>query len=116
MRKIDSTFPQKGVGGQVAVRDGRSFWNTPFLAVGLAFRTEKFAILEIETLFSRHQRRTALPGTACRCGGRPRILHGLSYFLGLFVSPLRKLLHDSRNAGSGARLPRVLGHSSEVAH
>jgi hypothetical protein len=62
-----------------AVRDGRPFWNTPFLAVGLAFRTEKFAILEVETLyFSRHQRerrfRTTLAGavvargcwTACR--------------------------------------------------
>src|ERR1700746_143112 len=89
MRKIDSTFPRREWGGQVAVRDGRPFWNTPFLAVGLAFRTEKFAILEIETLlFSRHQRRAALPGNACRCGGRPRMLDGLSYFLGLSVSPL----------------------------
>jgi len=44
-------FPRREWAGQVAVRDGRSFWNTPFLAVGLAFRTEKFAILEIETLY-----------------------------------------------------------------
>jgi len=51
MRKIDSTFPRREWTGQVAVRDGRPFWNTPFLAVGLAFRREKFAILEIETLY-----------------------------------------------------------------
>jgi len=43
--------PRREWTGQVAVRDGRQFWNTPFLAVGLAFRTEKFAILEIETLY-----------------------------------------------------------------
>jgi hypothetical protein len=44
-------FPRREWTGQVAVRDGRQFWNTPFLAVGLAFQTEKFAILEIETLY-----------------------------------------------------------------
>jgi hypothetical protein len=43
-------FPRREWAGQAAVgKDGRPFCNTPFLAVGIAFRTEKFAILEIET-------------------------------------------------------------------
>jgi hypothetical protein len=49
--RLTPRFPRREWAGQVAVRNGRPFLNTPFLAVGLAFRTEKFAILEIETLY-----------------------------------------------------------------
>ena len=42
--RLTPHFPRREWAEQVAVRDGRPFWNTPFLAVGLAFRT-------IETLY-----------------------------------------------------------------
>ena len=56
----------------------------PFLAVGLAFRAEKFAILEIETLYflaTNVERRlqATLTGAVVARG-----CCGLSYFLGLF--------------------------------
>jgi hypothetical protein len=50
VRKIDSTFPQKGVGGTGCCwKRWPSVLQHALFSGWIAFRTEKFAILEIET-------------------------------------------------------------------